>query len=137
MSELIVHALHHGQSLCSFSTLRPIDWPEGHRWLGITDPYFRTYLVTCLGCKLPLEKLFPPPKLGDYVSSPRSDGTDSWTDGVYVKDNGDGSIQIENLLGKIDVGYWPGQVVLEEKLSELAKEHRRRVRKRLNIPEPN
>lgn len=41
-----VHVLHHGLSLCRFTTDLPGNWPIGHRWTGLDD----RAPVNCPGC---------------------------------------------------------------------------------------
>lgn len=48
-----VHILHHGFALCGFSTTVPAEWPDGHRWVDITDKT----RATCLGCRRAVDAL--------------------------------------------------------------------------------
>jgi len=44
-STKIIHALHHGISLCRMSGM-PVDWPEGHFWVRLDE----LDKVTCAAC---------------------------------------------------------------------------------------
>lgn len=46
-SQPAVHILRQGQPVCGFTFSLPVDWPEGHRWVGVDE----FALVTCAGCK--------------------------------------------------------------------------------------
>lgn len=48
-----VHVLYHGLPLCRFSELVPGEWPEGHRWISITEHQF----ATCQTCIETAQKL--------------------------------------------------------------------------------
>jgi hypothetical protein len=41
-----VHILHHGFALCGLEGI-PSAWPEGHRWVDLTEKN----RATCMGCK--------------------------------------------------------------------------------------
>lgn len=43
---LAVHVLHYGLPLCRFTTDLPIDWPHGHKWVGLDD----IGVATCPEC---------------------------------------------------------------------------------------
>ncbi|MEK7582160.1 MAG: hypothetical protein AAB488_02445 [Patescibacteria group bacterium] len=51
MSKTIcIHVLDAGFPVCHFSDSRPADWPEGHRWVSVTDEETNSS-ATCETCK--------------------------------------------------------------------------------------
>ena len=38
LEEKVIHILNEGFPLCGFSSDFPVNWPEGHLWVSITEP---------------------------------------------------------------------------------------------------
>jgi hypothetical protein len=46
---ICIHILRHGFPLCGFSDDVPVNWPEGHLWLGLDDDHAgRPMCVDCV-----------------------------------------------------------------------------------------
>ena len=46
---IVVHILEHGSTLCGFRyPLLPVDWPEGHKWIGRDE----AETATCARCRI-------------------------------------------------------------------------------------
>ncbi|MEK7175493.1 MAG: hypothetical protein AAB693_01670 [Patescibacteria group bacterium] len=54
---MVIHVLHAGYAICGFSEKLPVDWPEGHKWVGFNDPGSFKNKDLCVRCLTEHQKI--------------------------------------------------------------------------------